>query len=81
MEGTFGVVMVFLGAYLFWEPSYWRKSGRKAKGAPVKSNISRELGGAVMASLRPMSVPSQGLRIYRLFGVIGGMFGLFVASE
>ena len=81
MEGTFGVVMVFLGAYLFWEPSYWRKSGRKAKGSPLKGKISSELGGAVMASIRPMSVPSQGLRIYRLFGVIGGMFGLFVASE
>jgi hypothetical protein len=72
--------MVGIGAYLFWEPSYWRKPEPKKKGGRVKKGISGDVASSMKASLRPAIIPRKGLRIYRAFGIVGALIGEIVAS-
>tara|TARA_B100001996_G_scaffold99909_1_gene74878 strand:+ start:466 stop:1371 length:906 start_codon:yes stop_codon:yes gene_type:complete len=72
--------MVGIGAYLFWEPSYWRKPEPKKKGDRVKKGISGDVASSMKASLRPAIIPRKGLRIYRAFGIVGALIGEIVAS-
>jgi len=75
-----GLTMVGIGAYLFWEPSYWRKPEPKKKGDRVKKGISGDVASSMKASLRPAIIPRKGLRIYRAFGIVGALIGEIVAS-
>jgi len=75
-----GLTMVGIGAYLFWEPSYWRKPEPKKKGGRVKKGISGDVASSMKASLRPAIIPRKGLRIYRAFGIVGALIGEIVAS-
>ncbi|MBU38382.1 MAG: hypothetical protein CMA59_02525 [Euryarchaeota archaeon] len=80
MEIFAGLTMVGIGAYLFWEPSYWRKPEPKKKGGRVKKGISGDVASSMKASLRPAIIPRKGLRIYRAFGIVGALIGEIVAS-
>ncbi len=80
MEIFAGLTMVGIGAYLFWEPSYWRKPEPKKKGDRVKKGISGDVASSMKASLRPAIIPRKGLRIYRAFGIVGALIGEIVAS-
>ena len=81
MEEPIGALMVLLGAYLFWEPSYGRKPDPKARKPPRKPGLSGDVKDAMLASVRPNIIPRRGLRIYRAFGVVGALLGLLVATE
>ena len=81
MEGPIGITMILLGLYLFWEPSYGREPERIGQRAPRRSGLTRDVGAAVVASVKPNLLPRQGLRIYRAFGAVGALLGLVVGTE
>ena len=80
MEVFTGLTMVGIGAYLFWEPSYWKKPEPKKKGNRRKKGVSSDVASSMKASLRPAIIPRKGLRIYRAFGIVGALIGEIVAS-
>jgi len=80
VEVVIGATMVCMGAYLFWEPSYSRKPKPKGRKSQRKPGLTGDVSSSMKAALRPAIIPRSGLRIYRVFGVVGALIGEIVAS-